>query len=130
MGHGCPAELLDDVADVLAEVRTWPGVVETSRAVFYLRRAPFLHFHLLASRRRRADVKGLREWVQLDMPHPASATRRRTLLRALRRSYRERTTDVQDRRRVARPCGGASGAARKRVGRTHSRGVLSSRSPR
>jgi hypothetical protein len=85
----CPPELLDDVAEVVAEVRTWAGVVERTPAVFYLRRQPFLHFHLLAGARRRADVKGRAGWRQIALPRPLSATTRRRLLRALRRSYRE-----------------------------------------
>jgi len=89
MAH-CPPELLDDLADVLADVRTWPGVVEAKPNVFYVRREPFLHFHLLAGDRRRADIKGQREWSELDLPRPLSPTRRRTLLRELRRRHREK----------------------------------------
>lgn len=88
----CPPELLDDLAGVLADVRTWSGVVEKRPFVFYLQRQPFLHFHLLARGRRRVDVKGRARWVQLDVPHPATATKRRTLLGELRARYRERTT--------------------------------------
>jgi hypothetical protein len=87
----CPPELLDDLAEVLADVRTWPGVVETKPNVFYVRREPFLHFHLLAGDRRRADIKGRTEWSQLDVPRPISATRRQALLRELRRRHREKT---------------------------------------
>jgi hypothetical protein len=79
----CPPELLDDLADLLARVRTWAGVTEKKPNVFYVRRQPFLHFHLLAGGRRRADVKGPTNWVQLDLPRPISAARRRALLRAL-----------------------------------------------
>jgi hypothetical protein len=100
MAH-CPPELLDDLDDVLAELRTLPHVVEKTRGVFYLRREPFLHFHLLAGERRRADVKGLADWVQLDMPRPATATARRALLRELRRQHAARTVPTQ-RRRAAR----------------------------
>jgi hypothetical protein len=56
----CPFELLDDLGDVLAEVRGWAGVEETSPGVFYVRRQPFLHFHLLTGRRRQA----LRRWLR------------------------------------------------------------------
>lgn len=86
----CPPELLDDVADVLAELRTWPRIVEKKPNVFYVGREPFFHVHMLSSGRRRADLKGRAGWTQLDLPRPASATRRRTLLRALRRRYGER----------------------------------------
>lgn len=82
----CPLELLVDLTDLLAEVRTWDGVIEKSPAVFYLRRQPFLHFHLVDGRRR-ADVKTASGWTQLDLPRPISTARRRALLSALRREH-------------------------------------------
>lgn len=90
MAH-CPPELLDDLDDVLVELRTWPHVVERSPGVFYVRREPFLHFHLLAGERRRADVKGPHDWVQLDLPRPIGAGERRALLRELRRQHAAKT---------------------------------------
>jgi hypothetical protein len=87
----CPPELLDDVADVLAEVRAWPDVVEKKHNVFYLRRQPFLHFHLLSDGRRRADLRGPAGWVQVDIPRPISTARRRVLLRAARDIHRLRS---------------------------------------
>ena len=86
----CPSGLLDDLADLLAEVRTWAGVVEKKPNVFYVRRQPFLHFHLVDGGRRRADVKRRTTWLQLDLPRPLSATKRRAFLRELRVRYRER----------------------------------------
>jgi hypothetical protein len=86
MAH-CPPELLEDIADVIAEVRTWAGVAEPTRAVFYLRRQPFLHFHRLEGGGRRADVKGPAGWIQIDLPQSLTATRRRALLREVRRQY-------------------------------------------
>jgi hypothetical protein len=86
----CPPALLDDIADVLAGVRTWPGVVEKSPGVFYARRQPFLHFHLVEGGRRRADVKGRAGWTSLELPGPISPTRRRAFLRLLRTRYREK----------------------------------------
>ena len=53
-----PPELLDDLADLFADLRTWAGVIEKRPGVFYAHKQPFLHFHLLAGRRRRADIKG------------------------------------------------------------------------
>lgn len=82
--------MLDDLADVLAEVRTWPGMVEKKPGIFYLRRQPFLHFHLVEGGRRRADVKGRKGWAPLDLPRPVSATRRRQFLREVRSRYDER----------------------------------------
>jgi hypothetical protein len=86
----CPPELLDDFADVFAEVRTWAGVIEKKPAIFYLRRQPFLHFHLVEGDRRRADVKGRDGWKEIDLPRPLPAARRRAFLRELRLRYREK----------------------------------------
>jgi hypothetical protein len=86
----CPPEELDDLVDVLGEVRRWGGIVEKKAGIFYLRRQPFLHFHLVDGGQRRADVKGRVEWTQIDLPRPVSATRRRAFLRVLRMRYRER----------------------------------------
>jgi hypothetical protein len=96
----CPPDLLDDLADVLASVRRWAGVIERGPGVFYVRNQPFLHFHLLAGRRRRADVKGDTEWVELDLPRPATVTRRRALVRELRRRYDEKAGAKARRRSV------------------------------
>ena len=102
MAHDCPSTLLDDLDDLLAEVRRWPGVVEKKPRVFYLQRQPFLHFHLLEGHQRRADVKGRTDWDQVEIPYPISATRRRTLLRALRKRYAEKV-QAGPRPRVAPP---------------------------
>ena len=90
MAHYCAAEELDDVADVLAELRTWPGVVEKKPNIFYVGRDPFFHVHMLSDGRRRADVKGGRGWTQIELPRPASAAARRALLRTLRLRYGEK----------------------------------------
>jgi hypothetical protein len=83
----CPPELLDDLAGLFAEVRGWPGVIEKTRGVFYVRRSPFLHFHRQADGRRRADVKGSRGWLPFDLPRPLSPTRQCSFLRELRRQH-------------------------------------------
>ena len=75
---------------MLREVRTWEGITEKKAGIFYLRRQPFFHFHLLEGERRRADVKGRAGWTQTDLPWPVSATRARAFLRDLRARYRER----------------------------------------
>jgi len=84
-------------------LRVWPmvglNVVLSVINVFYLRRQPFLHFHLLSDGRRRADVKTHPGWSQLDIPRPISAARRLTLLRALRAVHRH---DASPARRAAR----------------------------
>ena len=86
----CPAHMLEDIADVLAEVRAWPGVVERKPAVLYLDREPFLHFHLIDGTHRRADIKAGGGWVQVELPQPLSTTRRQAFVRELRRRYREK----------------------------------------
>jgi hypothetical protein len=87
----CPPEALEDLADLLAELRTWTGVVEKKPNVFYVRREPFLHFHLVDGGRRRADIKGGQAgWTQLDLPRPLSAARRRAFLRDLRMRHGEK----------------------------------------
>jgi hypothetical protein len=87
----CPPELLDDVTDVIDEVRGWADVVERQPWVFYARRLPFLHFHLVDGVRRRADIRGRAGWHSIELPRPLTATKRRELLRELRKRYRERT---------------------------------------
>lgn len=86
----CPPEMLDDLASVLAEIRTWPRIVERKPLVFYLGSEPFLHFHLLAGDERRADVKSRTDWTSFELPRPLPETRRRALLRCLRDRHRER----------------------------------------
>ena len=86
----CPIEELDDLADVLAEVRSWPGVVEKKPGVFYVRREPFLHFHLQQDGLRRADVKGATGWIPLALPRPLPAARRRAFLRELKTHHARR----------------------------------------
>ena len=88
MAH-CPPEMLVDLVAVLAEVRGWAGVREDKPGVFYVRRQPFLHFHLMKDGTRHGDIKGSRGWISLDLPRPISATRRQALRRELRRQYRE-----------------------------------------
>ena len=86
----CPPDMLEDVADIIAEVRGWAGVVEKKRLVFYVGRQPFLHFHLLEGRRRRADIKGRSGWTQVDLPQPLPARVRRAFLTALRTRHAEK----------------------------------------
>ena len=89
MAH-CPLELLDDLADLLARVRSWVGVVEKSPGVFYVHGQRFLHFHLVKGGGRRGDIKGRAGWMQLDLPRPIAAARWRALSRELQAQYGER----------------------------------------
>ena len=86
----CRTDLLNDLADVLAEIRTWAGVAEKKPGVFYVGRDPFLHFHLVDGGRRRADIKAKSDWMQVFVPRPASPTLRRRLLRRLRACWAEK----------------------------------------
>jgi hypothetical protein len=86
----CPPEALDDLADLLAEVRGWVGVIERKPNVFYVSREPFLHFHLVDGGRRRADIKARSGWIQVHVQRPLTATTRRAFLRELRLRYGER----------------------------------------
>jgi hypothetical protein len=86
----CPPARLDDVVDVLDEVRGWASVAERKLGVFYASGLPFLHFHLAADGRRRADIKGRAGWTAFELPRPASADRLRAFRRELRRRYAER----------------------------------------
>jgi hypothetical protein len=97
----CPPELLDDLTGLFADLRTWPGMVEKSRGVFYVRHRPFLHFHQQVDGRRRADVKGPTGWIAFDLPHPLSAARRRAFLGALR-AHHARTARAEINTRAAR----------------------------
>jgi hypothetical protein len=86
----CPREALDDLTDLLAEVRAWAGVIEKKPNVFYVSGEPFLHFHLVEGGRRRADIKGRAGWIQVDLPRPVTTATRRAFLRELRLRYGER----------------------------------------
>jgi len=87
----CRPELIDDLDDVFAELRTWDGIVEKGPGTFYFGREPFLHFHASGASPRRADVRRGKGWLELDLPRPSTAARRRALLRELRVTYREKT---------------------------------------
>ena len=75
MAH-CPPEMLADLVAVLAQVRGCAGVREDKPGVFYVRRQPFLHFHLMKHGRRRGDLGRLlnviREVRRLDLGAPAA----------------------------------------------------------
>lgn len=45
MAH-CPYRHLGDLKSCLAAIRELPEIVELKPGIFYLRRTPFLHFHL------------------------------------------------------------------------------------
>jgi hypothetical protein len=86
----CPPELLEDLADVFADVQTWIGVIEKRPGVFYAHGQPFLHFHLLAGARRQADVKGRSAWTQLNPPVARQCHEPPSPVRELQVRYREK----------------------------------------
>jgi hypothetical protein len=88
MGH-CPADALDDLADSLDEIRSWPAVREQKPGVLYVKRTPFLHFHGDAAGARWADARNGADWRQrIAIPRDASAASRRRFVREVRRCYR------------------------------------------
>jgi hypothetical protein len=87
MAH-CPFEKLADLRDCLAELRGWPDVREGRPGIFYVKRTPFLHFHVDREGRRWADVREGAGWgAELDVPFAAGAAARRRFLAEVRRRY-------------------------------------------
>jgi hypothetical protein len=80
-----PARLAD-LDDVLGQVRSWQGIDDRGGGTFYLRRKPFLHFHVSRDRRR-ADVRGEDGWREIELPEPASGQLKGELLAVLRAEY-------------------------------------------
>jgi hypothetical protein len=83
MAH-CPYSELADLEPALREIRTWPDVREPSPGVFYVKRLPFLHFHIKDGVRW-ADARKGAKWGP-KIPAPRAAWK--TFLAAARRYYR------------------------------------------
>ena len=93
MGHATPDEL-DDLAPVLAKVRSWPHVVEPTKNAFYVKRTPFLHFHTKDGRRW-ADARKGKDWgPRIEIPMPVSRARSVAFLRTVETYYRETVAAV------------------------------------
>lgn len=87
MAH-CPYKYLADLKDFLAQIRQWPGIVESRSGIFYLGRTAFLHFHLTDGIRS-ADVRAGKDWGdRVDTPIGASAAAQKRFLSELRRRYK------------------------------------------
>ena len=87
MAH-CPFEKLADLNDCFAQLRSWPHVNEPRPGIFYLKRQPFLHFHIDKQGRRWADVRDGADWgAELDLPIGASRAQQQRFLTAVRRRY-------------------------------------------
>lgn len=80
---------LADLDEVLIELRSWRGVEDRGGGTFYLHRKPFLHFHV-GRGGRRADVRGIDGWIEIDLPEPAPAASKRRLLEVLRAESADR----------------------------------------
>ena len=78
---------LRDLAGVLDEVRAWPDIVERTPGVFWLRRVPFLHFHVKGDDRRAHAKRGATWGAEISVPFDASARAKAALLRELRARY-------------------------------------------
>ena len=87
MAH-CPIQELDDLSDLLDAIRSWPGVREPRPGVFYVKRTPFLHFHINREGCRWADVRMGQSWgTEIEIPRNASAAVRSRFLRETQRRY-------------------------------------------
>ena len=88
MAH-CPYAQLHDLEPVLRKIRTWPAVREPSPGVFYVRRLPFLHFHIHEDRRW-ADARcGLTWGSQLRIDPGSDSAKRERFLKKAERYYRK-----------------------------------------
>lgn len=85
MAH-CPPEQLEDIAEVLQELRALPGLVEKKTGIFYIKSDGFLHFHVKDGRRW-AHVKTGRRggWEEVELAFNAPATARKAFLTTVRR---------------------------------------------
>ena len=85
MAH-CPPEQLEDIADVLQELRALPGLAEKKPGVFYIKSDSFLHFHVKDGQRY-AHVKTGRRggWAEVPLDFDATAAARKTFLTTVRR---------------------------------------------
>jgi hypothetical protein len=83
----CPYKYLADLKGCLAEIRQWPGIVESRPGIFYFGRVAFLHFHLKDGIRS-PDVRAGHDWGDLvDIPIGASAAAQKRFLSEVKRRY-------------------------------------------
>ncbi|HYE78853.1 MAG TPA: hypothetical protein VEI97_12785 [bacterium] len=88
MAH-CPYDRLADLEPALAEIRTWDHIREASPGVFYIRRTPFLHFHVKGDTRW-ADARHGTNWgPPIDIPEGASPRACKAFLASVRDCYVE-----------------------------------------
>ena len=88
MAH-CPYAQLRDLVPVLRAIRSWPAIREPSPGVFYIRRLPFLHFHIKDDRRW-ADARCGADWgPPLRIDPGADRAKRERFGRRVERCYRK-----------------------------------------
>jgi hypothetical protein len=88
MGHIKP-ELITDLNSELDIIRLLPLIKEKKKGVFYIKSAPFLHFH---------DKEGIRwahvkdkkgDWIKFDLPFEASSSTKKKFIKFIKNSYDE-----------------------------------------
>ena len=83
MGHARYSDL-GDLEDVLEAIRKLPDISEPKPGIFYLRRVPFLHFHMKAGTRY-ADAKVGAEWgPEIQIPVDCRQREKSVFLREVR----------------------------------------------
>jgi hypothetical protein len=87
MGHA-RAQDLRDLRDVLDAVRALPGVSEPRPGVFWLGRAPFLHFHTRGNLRRAHAKVGKRWGTEILVPFNPSVRAKAAFVREIRARHR------------------------------------------
>jgi hypothetical protein len=87
MGHARNKDLRD-IDDVLARIRALPGVTERSRGVFYLRRAPFLHFHTTREIRYVHAKIGATWGPEIPLPFDASRSLKAAFMKEVRARHK------------------------------------------
>jgi hypothetical protein len=87
MGHSRPKDLRD-IDDVLGSIRALPGVTERSKGVFYLRRAPFLHFHTTREARYAHAKIGATWGLEIPLPFDASRSLKAAFMKEVRARHK------------------------------------------
>lgn len=99
MAH-CPYHQLHDLEAVLDRIRQWPEIREPSPGVFYVKRTPFLHFHL-SDGMRWADARDGVQWgPPLEIPLAAASSARKHFLEEAESRYRTTVASMPARRPV------------------------------
>jgi hypothetical protein len=94
MAH-CPYRLLADLEGLLDEIRNWPNIVERRPGIFYLKRTPFLHFHLQQGMRS-ADVRAGKNWgPTISVPIGAGRNTQKQILSEVKQRYRATAAAVR-----------------------------------